>query len=474
MTPTFWIAALLAATPAPAPASHASSNDTWYVVRIGGATVGTASESLVHGATETVFRAHMNVRFTRLGTPISMMVLTEEVSDPDDGRLRRSRMESSLSNSSSTAVLEGDTLRYESRVGGTSDTRAIPWKAGAGSEAQGADGLRAWVGGASPETTMTIFDISEGGYREQRFVRGARGSDGLLQVDEYDDKAATPSSTIWFDGDGAAVRTLVKQLGVEIMIEKIDAADVDKIEIEPDFDIIRQSMVDCTGFPRPAERVKDVTLRLEFAGLPPATPMTGPNQQELSRDGHAVELRLTRETSVKMTEDGKNLEPFLRPDRFVQSSDPTLRAVADSIRTATRDDGWKLARDVAAWVNGYIVHKGMEHGYASALDVYRTRSGDCTEHSLLTVALLRASGIPARPVVGLAYSEADGAFVGHMWTEAYVGQWRSLDALNLAMDPIHLRIHAPQSSESLGERDLLRAYGAVAGVDVSAIDYHFE
>jgi len=472
MIPAFCIAALLAALPASTSVSSASANDTWYVVRIGDATVGTASESLVHSKTETVFRAHMNVRFSRLGTPISMMVLTEEVSDPD-GRLRRSRMESSLSNSSSTAVLEGDTLRYESRVGGTVDSRAIPWKAGAGSEAQGADGLRAWVGGASPETTMTIFDISEGGYREQRFVRGEKEK-GLLQVEEYDDKAPTPSSVIWFDAAGEAVRTLVKQLGVEIVIEKIDAADVDNIEIEPDFDIIRQSMVDCTGFPRPAERVKDVTLRLEFSGLPPSTPMTGPNQEEISRDGHVVELRLTRETAVKMTENKKDLAPFLRPDRFVQSNDPTLRAVADSIRTATRDDGWDLAYDVAAWVNGYIVHKGMEHGYASALDVYRTRAGDCTEHSLLTVALLRASGIPARTVVGLAYSESDGAFVGHMWTEAYIGQWRSLDALNLGMDPIHLRIHAPQSSESLGERDLLRAYGAVAGVHVSAVDYHFE
>jgi len=450
--------------------------DTWYVVRIGGATVGTASESLVSGTGGVVFSAHLSVRFTRLGTPLSMMVLTEEVSDPS-GRLLRSRMESSLSNSSSTASLDGDSVRYESRVGRTLDRRAFAWEPGAATEAGAALALRAWVGGSAADTTMTIFDIGEGGFRVQRFVRNPdataeMANTGRVVVDEYDAGAQSPSSTIWFDESGDAVRTVVRQLGVEIAIEKINADELDTIEIEPDFDIIRQSMVDCAGFPRPVSRVKDVTLRLEFSGLPPVATMAGPNQEETLREDHAVELRLSRGTTVRMTEDEGSQARFLQPDRFVQSNNPTLRAVADSIRTVTGDRDWNLARDIAAWVNGHIEHKGMEHGYASALDVYRTRAGDCTEHSLLTVALLRASGIPARPVVGLAYSEGDGAFVGHMWVEAYVGQWRTLDALDLDLDPIRLRVHAPESSESLGERDLLSAYGAVAGVSVSVIDYH--
>ena len=471
-------ALLLAATvTVPSPNSGSGGSDTWYVVRIGGATVGTASETLVESPAGVVFGAHMNVRFTRLGTPLSMMVLTEEVSDPA-GRLLRSRMESTLSNSSSTASLHGDTLRYESRIGDTLDRRSIPWDAAAATEAVASRRLREWVGGAAAETTMTIFDIAEGGFRRQRYVRApadtaASREAGLIAIEEYDEGAVTPSSTMWFDGVGV-VRTVIRQLGVEIVIERIDAADVDHIEIEPDFDIIRQSMVDCDGFPRPVRRVKDVTLRLEFAGLPPAAPMTGPNQEETAREDHAVEVRLTRATVVRMTGDEPALERFLRADRFIQSNDATLRAVADSIRVASGKRDWELARAIAAWVNSHIVHKGMEHGYASALDVYRSRAGDCTEHSLLTVALLRAAGIPARPVVGLAYSENDGAFVGHMWVEAYADHWRTLDALDLELDPIRLRVHAPESSESLGERDLLRAYGAVAGVAVRAIAYHFE
>jgi transglutaminase-like putative cysteine protease len=173
----------------------------------------------------------------------------------------------------------------------------------------------------------------------------------------------------------------------------------------------------------------------------------------------------------KQTVPDDQRDTFLKPDRFVQSDAPQIKAVADSIRTATRADSWVLARSIASWVGEYITHKNMEQGYASALDVYRTRTGDCTEHSLLTTAVLRAAGIPARPVVGLAYSEHDHAFVGHMWVEAYVDQWRTLDALNLNLDPIRIRVYAPESSEGMGERDLMRAYAMMAGVKVRAVEH---
>jgi len=83
---------------------------------------------------------------------------------------------------------------------------------------------------------------------------------------------------------------------------------------------------------------------------------------------------------------------------------------------------------------------------------------------------LRAAGIPARPVVGMAFGEAERAFVGHMWVEAYIDNWRTLDALDMRLDPIRLRVYAPTASESLGERDLMRAYGAIAGVSVTALE----
>jgi hypothetical protein len=452
-------------------AAEVPVDEQWFVVRIGGAVVGTATERYQGGEEGVVYQAHMNIRFTRLGTPISMMMLTEEMSDAAGG-FRRARVESSLSDFSATAILDGDSVRYESRVGESTSHRTIAWDPAAATEVVTNERVRAWLGGAAPETTVVLFDVSEGNFRRARMVRGAATSaDGVrvTAVDEFDDGADTPASTTWYDGEGEVTRTLVRQLGIEIEIVRVSQEELAKVEIEPDFDIIRQSMLRCDNFPTPVSKVDRATLRLEFPGAPPAASMNGPNQKERSRDERSVVLELTRDTVNHWNMSKSELAAFLKPDRFIQSDNPAIRAVADSIRAAAHVDGWPLARAIAQWVNLHIVDKSMEHGYASALDVLRSRSGDCTEHSLLTVAILRAAGIPARPVVGLAFGESEHAFVGHMWTEAYVDEWRTLDALDLRLDPIRLRVHAPAASESLGERDLMRAYSAIAGVTITAL-----
>jgi len=295
----------------------------------------------------------------------------------------------------------------------------------------------------------------------------------VVQVEEYDEGAETSSSTTWYDAHGKhdPLRTLVRQLGVEIEIVRVTAAELEATRIEPSFDIIKRSMVPCPGFPTPAARMESITLVLTFPGSVPAHSLSSPNQIELARDEHTVTLKLTRSQAERDTIPPAQREVFLGSDRFIQADAPELRAVADSLRASTRSDPWVLARAIAAWVDGHITQKGMAYGYSSALDVYRSCSGDCTEHSLLTTAILRAAGIPARPVVGLAYSERDKAFVGHMWVEAYVDHWRTLDALNLGLDPIRIRVYAPESGEGLGERDLMRAYGVMAGVKVRATEH---
>jgi transglutaminase-like putative cysteine protease len=62
-----------------------------------------------------------------------------------------------------------------------------------------------------------------------------------------------------------------------------------------------------------------------------------------------------------------------------------------------------------------------------------SKEGDCTEFAVLTAALCRAMGIPARIVVGIAYVDEfmgyENVFGGHAWTEAYIGnRWVGLDA----------------------------------------------
>lgn len=91
------------------------------------------------------------------------------------------------------------------------------------------------------------------------------------------------------------------------------------------------------------------------------------------------------------------------------------------------------AERLAALVHREIAAKSLDTGFATASEVARTRTGDCTEHAVLLAALLRAEGIPSRVVSGLVYLEemagARDVFGYHMWTQALIdGRWVDLDA----------------------------------------------
>ncbi|HKW14427.1 MAG TPA: hypothetical protein VJS69_08080, partial [Candidatus Krumholzibacteria bacterium] len=357
---------------AAAPQLPAAADEDWFVIRIGGSAVGTASERWTAGDGETNFQAQMNLSFTRMGTPLSMTILTEEACTPA-GKFLRSRMQSTVSNLTSSATLDGDSLRYETTAGGSTRHAVMPWKRDAVSEKKGRELVAHWLSGAAPETTITVFDISDGDFRTSRLVRGKRlnapigtTERDVIPVDEFDPGATTASSTTWYGatGEHAAERTLVRQLGVEIEIVHVSTAELEATEIEPSFDIIKQSMVPCPGFPVPASRMDAITLVLDFPGTPPPQSMNGPSQREVSRNGGAVTLELTRAVADKQTVSDDKRDDFLKPDRFVQSDAPQIKAVADSLRSATRSDPWVLARTVAAWVDSHITHKNMEQGYA--------------------------------------------------------------------------------------------------------------
>ena len=70
--------------------------------------------------------------------------------------------------------------------------------------------------------------------------------------------------------------------------------------------------------------------------------------------------------------------------------------------------------------------------------------GDCTEHTWLATALLRASGIPARAVYGVAYTgDSEKSFAYHAWVEVELdGRWVAIDPTwneNVA-DATHLKL----------------------------------
>jgi hypothetical protein len=62
----------------------------------------------------------------------------------------------------------------------------------------------------------------------------------------------------------------------------------------------------------------------------------------------------------------------------------------------------------------------------SGPEVLQSKQGKCSEYAVLFASVARSVGIPTRIVLGMRL--ACGCWVGHMWNEAYVGRWITVDA----------------------------------------------
>jgi hypothetical protein len=125
-----------------------------------------------------------------------------------------------------------------------------------------------------------------------------------------------------------------------------------------------------------------------------------------------------------------DLERHLGAELFLESDAPEIRAEAEKVAAGAatpRLRAERLVRHVHA-----IVEKRPTVSLPSALEVLKTRVGDCNEHTALYVAMARALGLPARIAVGLVYLR--GAFYYHAWSEVWIAEAPGL-GLWLPVDP---------------------------------------
>lgn len=135
--------------------------------------------------------------------------------------------------------------------------------------------------------------------------------------------------------------------------------------------------------------------------------------------------------SFPYTGNDEAAQEALKATTILQCDNEKIIALAHKAVGNTKDAA-KAARKIEAFVNNYMRPSGSST-YASAVEVASERKGDCTEYAVLTAALCRGAGIPARVVSGYVYRGYFNGkwhvFVPHEWTEVYIGdKWIGLDA----------------------------------------------
>lgn len=261
-------------------------------------------------------------------------------------------------------------------------------------------------------------------------------------------------------------RVVEIRIGGSILARPEPEASARKLEVIDLFNLSRVAL------PGPLPRTVPATVTYRLSGLPAA--FRKPDARQTFGPGPGGTTLLTVKARLPAAADAERDTP-----RSAASPDPELTAatpVVDSDHPAVA----KLAEDVAGDVPGRYaaalrlaeaVNRRLEKAYGSsrdrASDVLAAGKGDCTEHSVLFVALARALGIPARQVHGLVYAryaDAKDALYWHAWAEVLSGgEW-------IAVDPTFGQPVADATHLALGLGTQVDTIGLLGALKVEAVD----
>jgi len=270
----------------------------------------------------------------------------------------------------------------------------------------------------------------------------------------------------WVDEDGEAVKAKVPIAG----LADLEIITTDQATAVSDFVPPEIFMTTVIPVKRSLDReaVRRIRYRLTPKGEGESAKLELPTtgmQRTLRRDGHAIELEVTRQRHVAAPDaKGTNrnqpdLDEFLQPNLIINSADPKLMEIARDAAGSEKEP-FALGDRLRRFVTDFVTGKNMNVGFATASEVARVKEGDCSEHAVLLAALGRINGLPSRVVVGLAYAPffggKDDIFGYHMWTQFFIaGEWYDFDAALRETEVSPARIvFATSSLKNAGLADL--------------------
>jgi len=294
------------------------------------------------------------------------------------------------------------------------------------------------------------------------------------------------TSTEYVDARGMPIRSEVDFGGITMTV----LASEKEIALSPFSapELMAQSLVMPKGdIPNPrATRRATYVLDLKDGDLSDV-PGVGAQRVEPIEDGR---LRVIVDLDAPLAASPDDLArraDFLKATATVDAEDPVIRRLAARALAKVADGAsdQERAEALRRFVHSYIDKKSLGVGFATASEVAVIKQGDCTEHAVLLVALLRAAGIPAQGVSGLVYVDQfvgeEKVFGYHMWAQALltgddgVARWIDLDATLDAQQPYDAA-HIALVASDLSDDGMINSMVPIAtmlgrlGITVEAVE----
>ncbi|MCA8993039.1 MAG: transglutaminase family protein [Planctomycetaceae bacterium] len=423
------------------PASSEVIHESWDIVLLNGSRVGynhsVISKVAIEGKETLVTETLGHLALKRAGQELVTNLHIHSVDTPDGQILK---FTSTLSNPPSSEVVvsgrsDGTSLLVEVLAAGQSIRKTIP----------GVDRLKSQA------------------YVDHYILEGKLVVDATAEFEVFDPQLAKvvtikltrqppQKTTLWNDEERVLDQILLTNSGIPGAVTRIaydsktgqslktsvdligmQTFAVSKEEALREFDLYDQ-LVD-TMIPLKTQAsltdAAEVAYRVVVDGEIEATMFpAGPFQKVERKSDSDLLVTVRRALIPEGGADSSSPEPgaeFLSPSRFIECDDHLIVELAAKA-TEGADEAEQKVFALERFVRSHVNNRNLQTAMATALEVAKTQAGDCTEHAVLLAALLRAEKIPSRVAMGVVHVPSQGAFIGHMWTEAWVnGQWMPLD-----------------------------------------------
>ncbi|MDE0684254.1 MAG: carboxypeptidase regulatory-like domain-containing protein [Candidatus Poribacteria bacterium] len=234
------------------------------------------------------------------------------------------------------------------------------------------------------------------------------------------------TAKVWLDADGVNYRTEIPMMGLSMVTTKTDKetalGDIQEVDV-----VLKTRILPSGKRPTPKAKNFKADVKLPTGNIADAIMSNSYQKLEVNSENAG---KLSIQVPTVAAEDCPNLPiqdaegEFLGASAYIQTDAPAIRAKTEEILDG-EVNSWRAAEKLCEWVYTAITEKKMSGGFGSSLTALESLSGDCTEHTVLFIALARAAGIPARICSGIAF--AKDAFYYHFWPEVYVGRWVQMD-----------------------------------------------
>jgi hypothetical protein len=252
----------------------------------------------------------------------------------------------------------------------------------------------------------------------------------------------------WVDEQGETIKE-ESPIGIVLIRETKEEAlkifDGDKVDLISETAVKVNEKIMLKGLTYLKLRIKNININ-DFD--------LGGGRQIQNKD--VVEIKaehLSGKDTYDLPFNGSGMDKYLEPTIFIQSEDVEIKKLAKNIINE-ETDARKAVNMLYLWVYQNI-EKKPTLSIPSALEVVKTRQGDCNEHAVLFTALCRAIQVPARISAGTVYVN-DGFFY-HAWSEIYLGRWITIDPTlkQFPADVTHIKFFEGEMEDQLGVLNLV-------------------